>query len=149
MRPEPRKAPEVKQVWPRFEASQHYSFSTDEWFVSQGHYAGTSLGRVRVSPDALVAYRNHTRGAELPVGTTLVMLHKSRSSGKLGRVHAMQKHAQGWNYYLLEKDGGVIEEGQLPRCARCHAEAVSDSVFGPPEPVPATQPQKPLDTQGE
>ena len=60
------------------------------------------------------------------------MLHRSQATGKPGPVHAMHKRRDGWEFLLLEPDGRVKERGQLAACARCHAEATSDSVFGPP-----------------
>lgn len=126
----PPKAP--APIWSDFEASREWPISTEHWFVSRGHYGGTSEALVRVSPAAIERYRQHTPGAKLEPGTVLVMLHRSRTTGKRGPVHVMQRESSDWTYLLLEPDGRIVRRGALPLCARCHAEAVSDSVFGPP-----------------
>lgn len=114
------------------EESRAWPASTQEWFVAQGHYAGTSEALVRISPNAVERYRQHTGGAEFPPGTTLVMLHRQRSTREPGPIHVMQRAKSGWDYLLLDAGGAIVEDADLARCARCHAEAVSDSVFGPP-----------------
>ena len=119
-------------------ASESWPTSTEEWFIAKGHYGGTFEGRVRISPAALEAYRVHTSGARFEPGSTLIMLHRSRATGKPGPVHVMQKQASGWEYRVLAADGVLEREGQLPPCVRCHAEAASDSVFGPPH-APAAE----------
>lgn len=118
--------------WSEFAETQTWPTSTADWFPSKGHYGGTSEGLVRVSPAALAAYRELTLGAKLEPGTTLVMLHRTRTTGKPGPVHAMRRNEQGWDYWLLDPDGAIESQGQLPLCARCHADAPADNVFGPP-----------------
>lgn len=125
-----------KAFWNQFAESQGWPTSTADWFPSKGHYGGTSEGLVRVSPAALPAYRELTLGAKLEAGATLVMLHRSRSTGKPGPVHVMQRGHQGWQYWLLAPDGAIEGHGELPLCARCHADAPADGVFGPPQPAP-------------
>lgn len=100
--------------------------------MSHGHYAETSEALVRVSPEAFEQYQEHTVGGEFEPGSTLVMLHRSRVDRKPGRVHVMQREPSGWYYLVLEADGAIVEQGALPGCTGCHADAVSDSVFGPP-----------------
>ena len=131
--------------WSQFAETEAWPTSTADWFPSKGHYGGTSEGLVRVSPAALPAYRELTLGAKLEPGTTLVMLHRTRATGKPGPVHVMRRDERGWEYWLLAPDGAIESQGQLPLCARCHAEATADGVFGPPDPPLA--PQKPLAPQ--
>jgi len=38
-----------------------------------------------------------------------------------------------WEYVATDRDGWVADRGQLKACARCHAEAKADWVFGLPE----------------
>lgn len=131
--PLPQPPPAAPQVpWDTFVKSESWPSSTDAWFIAKGHYGGTFEARVRVSPAALEAYQVHTSGAQFEPGTTLIMLHRSRATGKRGPIHAMQKQAKGWEYLLLDENGAIEQQGQLTQCARCHAEAASDSVFGPP-----------------
>lgn len=141
--PAPTAPPKV--FWSQFAETQAWPTSTADWFPSKGHYGGTSEGLVRVSPAALAAYRELTLGAKLEPGTTLVMLHRTRATGKPGPVHVMRRDEAGWEYWLLAPDGAIESQGQLPLCARCHAEATADGVFGPPDPQLA--PQKPLAPQ--
>lgn len=124
-----------RRFWSQFAESQSWPTSTADWFPSKGHYGGTSEGLVRVAPAALAAYRELTLGAKLETGTTLVMLHRSRASGKPGPVHVMQRLERGWEYWLLSPDGAIESQGDLPLCARCHADAPADGVFGPPLPL--------------
>jgi hypothetical protein len=119
-------------VWRGLNDSRDWPASTDAWFAAQGHYGGTSEALVRVSPNAYEQYQQHTLGSELKPGSTLIMLHRSQATGKHGPVHAMRKQQDGWDFLLLESNGAVVAQGQLASCARCHAEAASDFVFGPP-----------------
>ena len=125
-----------QEFWTEFAESQSWPSSTENWFLSKGHYGGTSEGLVRVSPAALAAYRQLTLGAKLEAGTTLVMLHRSRATGKPGPIHVMRRDEQRWEYWLLQPTGAIDTHGELPLCARCHADAPADSVFGPPQPQP-------------
>ena len=125
-----------KVFWKEFQSSLAWPTSSENWFLSKGHYGGTSEALVRVSPAALKAYRELTLGAKLEAGTTLVMLHRSRATGKPGPVHVMQRREDGWEFLLLGPDGAIEQQGELPLCAGCHADAPADSVFGPP-PAPA------------
>ena len=99
-----------------------------------------------MSPEGLAAYRELTLGAKLEAGTTLVMLHRSRATGKPGPVHVMERQETGWHYWLLAPDGAIEGQGSedLPLCARCHAEAPGDGAFGPPNAtsIPTSSPPK-------
>lgn len=118
----------------RFEESMSWPTSSEDWFISEGHYAGTSEALVHVSPDAMPRYLSHTRGSSFEPGTTIVMLHRKRSNRTPGPVHVMVRGQRDWDYLVLDAQGAVEQRGQLPLCQRCHSEAVSDSVFGAPVP---------------
>ena len=124
------------EYYDRFEESRSWPTSTEDWFISEGHYAGTSEALVHVSPDAMPRYLAHSRGSSFEPGTTIVMLHRKRSNRTPGPVHVMVRGQRDWDYLLLDARGVVEQRGQLQLCQRCHGEAVSDSVFGAP--VPAT-----------
>lgn len=139
---EPKRAP-AKPVerYERFEESRSWPTSTKDWFISEGHYAGTSEALIHVNPEALPKYMSHSRGASFEPGTTIVMLHRKRSNRMPGPVHVMIRGRRDWEYLLLDSSGVIQERGQLPLCQRCHSEAVSDSVFGAP--VPSSPPPSP------
>jgi hypothetical protein len=86
---------------------------------------------VRVAPPGLAAYRSLTPGLRLPAGTIIAAFHRNRVTGAAGSVYAMQKHPDGaWEYVVIAPDGAIEARGTVPLCARCHAEAPADSVFG-------------------
>ena len=126
----PAAPPKQVEYWPRFDESQRWPTSADDWFISEGHYAGTSEARVHVTEEALEQYRRHSRGSTFGPGTTIVMFHRKRSNRTPGPVHAMIRGPNTWEYLLLGADGRIEQRGDLPLCHRCHSEAVSDSVFG-------------------
>jgi hypothetical protein len=127
--PKPLPAPVVvSALW---QQSQAWPTSTDTWFVARGHYASTSEALVRISPAAQERYEQHTLGSEFEPGSTFVMLHRSRATGKRGPIHVMEKGPSGWKFQLLDANGIVNRQARLSLCARCHAEAASDFVFGP------------------
>ena len=92
---------------------------------------------VRVSPESREAYRALVRGARLPDGTTVAKFHFERESGAPGPVYAMHKNGGAWNFLVASSEGQLEQRGDLDLCRRCHAEAVADSLFGPPGRFPA------------
>jgi hypothetical protein len=90
---------------------------------------------VHVMPSALEAYRALTAGKQWEVGTSVAAFH--RHGDEPGSVFAMTKLAAGgWEYVVVAPDGTVEDRGALPLCARCHADAPADSLFGVPRPSP-------------
>jgi hypothetical protein len=59
------------------------------------------------------------------------MLHRSQATSQPGPIHVMQRTKLGWDYLLLDSTGAILDDADKTRCARCHAEAVADWVFGP------------------
>jgi hypothetical protein len=57
------------------------------------------------------------------------MLHRKRSNRTPGAVHVMIRGERDWEFLVLDSAGVIQEQGELPLCQRCHAEA-PDSVFG-------------------
>jgi hypothetical protein len=104
---------------------------TDEPFVSLGHPPGNHLARIYVSPEARETYQNLQPGTTLPVGVVVAELQQDAATGRPGLGYVMTKQEGGrWEFMLVEADGEILEQGQVPPCARCHAEAVADSLFG-------------------
>jgi hypothetical protein len=51
----------------------------------------------------------------------------------------MVKHPPGfdpeggdWEYLIVEPSGSIVRRGKIPLCARCHAEAPHNFIFGGP-----------------
>ena len=108
-------------------------------FVSRGHFAGRWLVEVSVNSVAASSYERLTVGERFAEGSILVKKHKEKTSGALGPVFAMIKRETGfypdggdWEFVVTDPRGVVDQRGQLPSCARCHAEASTDWVFGQP-----------------
>ncbi|HKQ67682.1 MAG TPA: cytochrome P460 family protein, partial [Polyangiaceae bacterium] len=88
---------------------------------------------------AASVYPTLVRGGRFPEGAVLVKRHTDASSGAPGPIFAMIKRARGffpdggdWEYLATSAKGSIDERGPLAPCARCHAEAPSDWVFGAP-----------------
>jgi hypothetical protein len=124
------------KTWDRLEEARAWGPANSESFVSLGHPPGTMLADVHVSPDAREAYLALGPGTELPVGSVVAEFQRDGQTGQPGLVYAMHKIAPSrWDYSLVEPDGRIREQGNLPLCARCHSEAVADQLFG----LPASQ----------
>ncbi len=102
-------------------------------FVSLGHPPGNQLASIHVSPDAKETYQQLLPGATLPVGAVVAELQQDPASGQPGLSYVMTKlDADRWEFMLVRANGQILERGDVPPCARCHAEATSDSLFGVP-----------------
>lgn len=100
-------------------------------FASRGHGAGEYVVTVRV-PEAYAAlYRGLVAGAHLPAGMTVAAFHEH--GGERASVYVMTKEASDdWAYLVVRPDGVLEPAGAVAFCARCHAEAPADSLFGSP-----------------
>jgi hypothetical protein len=119
--------PKLAQVltWPKLEHD----------VKSGGHSAEPYHTELHVDPTALPGYQRLVAGAELPVGSTLVQFHRA-ARGDAGPIYVMEKSSTGWSFSELDPAGHVLRAGNLVDCARCHAEGVSDSLFGPDRSAP-------------
>jgi hypothetical protein len=98
-------------------------------FVARGHADGRYTALVRVSPGARGAYASWTRGARMPRATVIAMFHEV--GNRPGPVYVMSKlPSASWRFLVLDREGRVSNTPTV-LCARCHAEAPSDDVFGP------------------
>jgi hypothetical protein len=98
---------------------------------ARGHATGEYSVDVRVAPAFCDEYRRLTAGQTLPVGTIIAAFHRNRVTGDAASIYAMSKRGSGsWDYVVAEPNGAIVARGDLPLCARCHAEAPADSVFG-------------------
>jgi len=110
-------------------------------FVSWGHAGGRYAGTVYVTPESKPALAVTGDGVDFPVGTQVVLVAVDRTTHKPGPTLYMQKNAPRaagaapskgaaveWEYGVLEATSTNVEGAAL--CARCHAEAAHDGVFG-------------------
>ena len=109
-----------------------------EPFVSRGHFGGRWTAEIAVNEPAMQLYTNLAPSSRFGVGAVLVKKHASTSSAK-GPTFAMAKRDAGffpqggdWEYIVLDAEGRLEDRGKLTLCARCHAEANADWVFGLP-----------------
>jgi hypothetical protein len=99
---------------------------------SGGHAGGPYSAELRVSPEARQAYLELAPGSELPPGSTVAEFHRDQQ-GNAGPIFVMQKSnatPPTWSFTALDAQGRVLRSGALGDCARCHAEAVADQLFG-------------------
>ena len=102
-----------------------------------------NLADVRVSAAARDAYLRLTPGVRLPMGTVVAQFQYSQPNNNLVQVFAIQKLADArWQFSVVQPDGRLVEEGNLRLCLRCHAEAVSDHLFGLPAITGTGDPQR-------
>ena len=106
-------------------------------FVSKGHFAGRWNAEVAVNETARSTYMNLGASSRFAVGSLLVKRHAAASGP--GPIFAMAKRDPGffpeggdWEYVVIDATGRLEERGKLAVCARCHAEANADSIFGVP-----------------
>ncbi|MEP7123297.1 MAG: hypothetical protein ABJE95_20390 [Byssovorax sp.] len=73
----------------------------------------------------------------IPAGATLVERLYPRGAADVAATFAMVKRAPGydpaggdWEYLVVDGAGHLEQRGRLPLCARCHADAPHDHLFG-------------------
>ena len=108
-------------------------------FVSWGHAGGQYAAAVYVSASA----KDGTlRRSELPAGAQLVMTTVDRATKKAGPTFFMEKLKENaasrgarWRYGVVTIEPGAERRTteDFTLCARCHAEAPRDQVFGVPD----------------
>lgn len=100
------------------------------------HFAGAHDGEVLANESAAM-YPALGPSRTLPPGAVLVELDRPRGNDPVIAHLAMTKRAAGfdppggdWEYVVVDPTGNVEQRGILAACARCHAEAPHDHVFG-------------------
>lgn len=111
--------------------------AVDERELPSGHNAPYWSGVVRVSPALEPLYASMGPASAIPRGAVAVEAHRSTDGAK-GPRYAMVKREAGfdppggdWEYLVVDDEGRIASRGALPLCARCHAEAPGDHLFGP------------------
>jgi hypothetical protein len=101
------------------------------------HLSGDLEAEVLANDEARAYPPLGPQGA-LPPGAVLVEAHYRAGNADPVVLFAMAKQPPGfdpgggdWEYLIVEPSGLISERGRLPLCARCHAEAPHDHLFGP------------------
>ncbi len=101
------------------------------------HLDGTFDGEVLID-EAAAPYPKLGPSRQVGVGATLVERHLLRETDTASIYFAMVKRPPGydptggdWEYLVLAPTGEIEQRGRLPLCARCHADAPHDHLFGP------------------
>jgi len=129
--PAPQKPP---AVWARFAELAAWEPVTKSPIASRGHAAGNWELEVRVNPESRDAYLALRPGTSLPDGSVVVASHRDIDRGQNGPIYVMEKKTGHWSFQVLSPEGRPSEHGPLTLCARCHAEAAADMLFGLPRP---------------
>jgi hypothetical protein len=102
------------------------------------HFGGGAEAEV-LADAAATPYPTLPAGRRLPAGATVIERLFDAGAVKPRAIFVMTKRQPGfdpagddWEYLALTPTGDVTSRGRLPFCARCHAEAVHDHLFGPP-----------------
>lgn len=103
------------------------------------HLSGRYDRRVRVNAKAshyvdLIGHR------ALPIGALIAQSHHPSGSETVVSWYVMEKREQGWHFLVLDPERRVAARNDLGPCARCHAEAPHDRLFGPPPTAQRTSP---------
>lgn len=100
------------------------------------HFTGQLDGEI-LADDGAAAYPALGPLRRIEVGGTLVERLLPRGSPEATTYFAMVKRPVGydpaggdWEYLVIEASGRIEQRGRLPLCARCHADAPHDHLFG-------------------
>ena len=100
------------------------------------HLTGQLDGEILVDAGA-AAYPALGPLRRIEPGATLVQRLSPRGSPALAAYFAMVKRPAGydpgggdWEYLVVDAAGQIEQRGRLPLCARCHADAPHDHLFG-------------------
>lgn len=105
--------------------SQHLAAAHEaETLTNDAASAYPNLGPARrLEPGAALVQRLYAPGASSP--EVIFAMVRRADGGTPGAADG-----SGWEYLVLDPDGFVTERGALDACARCHAEAPHDGMFG-------------------
>ena len=132
--------------WEGFAALGDYR-AVGKPFVSRGHFAGRWQAEVFTSQDAAATYAALSRSSRFVAGAVLVKKHSEKDSRAPGPIFVMSKREAGffpqggdWEWLVTDPDGWIEDRGAIASCARCHAEAGANWVFGLPASARASAP---------
>jgi hypothetical protein len=113
--------------------------------VRSQHLGNGSTEAELLANEVAAAYPALGPGRRLPPGSVLVERLGAAGSRETSIWFAMVRHApadaagaaaERWQFLVVRPDGELLARDP-PGCARCHAEAPFDGVFGPPRDLPA------------
>ncbi|MEO5725709.1 MAG: hypothetical protein ABI134_34880 [Byssovorax sp.] len=100
------------------------------------HFTGQLDGEI-LADDGAASYPALGPLRRIETGATLVERLLPRGSPEPAAYFAMVKRPAGydpaggdWEYLVLDSTGRIEQRGRLPLCARCHADAPHDHLFG-------------------
>ncbi len=108
------------------------AFSSLNRFVPAGdvphsaHRVGNDAGKILRSADAVADLK-----APQPSGAVLVEAPSRTRRNSPDQYFVMERASSGWTYRVVDPRGMTLAAGNLPLCARCHAEAGAGEVFLP------------------
>jgi hypothetical protein len=130
-------ASSTAELWEHTASIASFSKVDDRELPSRGHNPPYWSGTVRVNPALEAAYRELGPTAVIPPGAIAVETHTNTQGGTQPHF-AMVKREPGfdpqggdWEYAIVDAEGHIQNRGVLPLCARCHADAPTDHLFGP------------------
>ena len=138
----PKRAPAApahsSETWDQAAEVPTFALIDDRQLPSRGHNPPYWSGEVRANAALAPIYRTiGPDSAGIPEGGVVVEAHRA-ADGAPGPTFAMVKRAAGfdapggdWEFLVIRGDGMVESRGVLPLCARCHADAPYDHLFGP------------------
>src|SRR5262249_55840121 len=116
--------------WERAAESAGYRRLVPRQFPSEGHFAGRWNAEIAGNESAESAFASLGPKSSAPVGAVIVERMFDRKTGAPGPVFAMEKEDAGyfaeggdWKFVVATPALVLEDAGQLPLCARCHAEA--------------------------
>lgn len=124
--------------WANVQAFSSLAPVDDRLLPSLGHNPPLWSGVVHVSAGLESSYQTLGSSHEpWPEGSLIVERH-TKPDGLPGPAYAMRKLGPGsrpdagdWGYAVLSSDGAFQDAGDLSFCARCHADAPHQFLFGP------------------
>lgn len=131
------RAPVTGETWEHASKLPALIAIDDRVLPSRGHNPPFWSGHVKVNGKLDAAYRSLGPESQIEIGSIVIEEHKD-NTGKPGPVYAMVKRDPGydvpggdWEYLVLDGAGRIEQRGAIPLCARCHADAAVDHLFGP------------------
>ena len=116
-------------------------------FVSRGHFGGRWQAEVLANESASSVYAALSRSSTFAAGAMLVKKHSEKDSRAPGPIFVMIKREPGffprggdWEWLVADAEGWIEDRGAIASCARCHAEAGANWVFGLPVEARASRP---------
>ena len=117
------------QVWSEFARLDQLELVGREPVPANNHEPFQWNMRVRITSAALPSYLNWYVQAVMPENTWIVAEHQARQDNTPGPYYFAHKTRTGWEFGSATPEGYLVVPPNAA-CARCHAEAPADSVFG-------------------